>query len=142
VIVKRSVLGRAPASGPTLWLGCESWALGLLVEPALAAFLAARVLRRSEPLADPEAALSPALSGLIGALAVETARRSGIVTRLLGAPPGSDEALLADVTLLLEGRPFSLTVFVVGAGPATREPRLEHLGELTLKLPLVVASVA
>jgi flagellar motor switch/type III secretory pathway protein FliN len=142
LMVKRTVLGRVPALGQTLWLSRETLALGILAEPALAAFVAARVLRRSEPLSEPEAGLSPALAGLIGALAVETARRSGIATTLLGAPPVGEEALVADVTLLLEGRPFSLTVFVVGAAVVTHEPRLEQLGELALKLPLVVASVA
>ena len=142
LVVKRSALGRAPASGQTLWLSRDSLALGVLVEPALAAFLAARVLRRSEPLNDPEAALSPALAGLIGALAVETARRSGMATTLLGAAPVGEEALVVDVTVLLDGRPFSLTLFVVGAAVVADEPRLEQLGELTLKLPLVVASVA
>jgi flagellar motor switch/type III secretory pathway protein FliN len=142
LVVRRSVLGRAPALGQTLWLSRETLALGVLVEPALAAFLAARVLRRSEALSDPEAPLSPTLAGLIGALAVETARRSGIATTLLGAPPVGEEALLVDVTLLLDGRPFSLSVFVVGAATRAGQPRLEQLGSLTLRLPLVVANVA
>jgi flagellar motor switch/type III secretory pathway protein FliN len=142
LLVRRTALGHAPALGQTLWLSRESLALGLLAEPALAAFLAARVLRRAETLSDPEAALSPALAGLLGALAVETARRSGIATRLLGAPPVGEEALLVDVTLLLDGRPFSLSVFVVGAATIVDEPRLEQLGDLTLRLPLVVGSVA
>jgi flagellar motor switch/type III secretory pathway protein FliN len=142
VVVRRTALGRAPALGQTLWLSRESLAVGLLAEPALAAFVAARVLRRAETLSDPEGALSPTLAGLIGALAVETARRAGIATTLLGAPPVGEEALLADITLLLDGRPFSLSVFVVGAAMIADEPRLERLGELTLKLPLVVATVA
>jgi len=142
LVVRRTALGHAPALGQTLWLSRESLALGLLAEPALAAFLAARVLRRAETLSDPEAALSPALAGLLGALAIETARRSGIATRLLGAPPVGEEALLVDVTLLLDGRPFSLSVFVVGAATIVDEPRLEQLGDLTLRLPLVVGSVA
>jgi flagellar motor switch/type III secretory pathway protein FliN len=142
LVVRRSLLGRVPALGQSVWLSRETLALGILVEPALAAFLAARVLRRAEPLADPQAPLSPALAGLIGALAVETARRSGVATCLLGAPPVGEEALVADLTLLLEGRPFSLTVYIVGVATAARAPRLEQLGQLTLKLPLVVASVA
>jgi flagellar motor switch/type III secretory pathway protein FliN len=142
LVVRRSLLGRVPALGQSVWLSRETLALGVLVEPALAAFLAARVLRRSEPLADPQAPLSPALAGLIAALAVETARRSGVATTLLGAPPVGEEALVADLTLLLEGRPFSLTIYVVGAAAVSRAPRLEQLGQLTLKLPLVVASVA
>jgi type III secretion system YscQ/HrcQ family protein len=142
IVVRRSLLGRAPALGQTLWLSRETLALGVLAEPALAAFLAARVLRRAETLSDPEAALSPALTGLIGALAVETARRSGLATTLLGAPPVGEEALLVDVTLLLDGRPFSLTLFVVGAATRASERRLEQLGSLTLTLPLVIATVA
>jgi flagellar motor switch/type III secretory pathway protein FliN len=143
IVVRRSTLARVPALGQAVWLRQETLALGALVEPALAAFLAARVLRRSEPLADPREPLSPALAGLIAALAVETARRSGVATTLLGAPPVGEEALVADVTLLLEGRPFSLMLYVVGAPAALPdEPRLGRLGQLTLKLPLVVASVA
>jgi flagellar motor switch/type III secretory pathway protein FliN len=142
LVVRRSLLARVPALGQTVWLSREPLALGVLVEPALAAFLAARVLRRAEPLANPEDPLSPALTGLIAALAVETARRSGVATTLLGAPPVGEEALVADITLLLEGRPFSLTVFVVGSASPAREPRLEQLGELTLRIPLVVATVA
>ena len=143
IVVRRCVLGRVPALGQALWLSHETLAIGALVEPALAAFLAARVLRRSEPLADPSEPLSPALAGVISALAVESARRSGIATTLLRAAPVGEEALLADVTLLLEGRPFSLTLYVVGAVAAKQEePRLEQLGELTLTVPLVVGSVA
>jgi type III secretion system YscQ/HrcQ family protein len=143
VVVRRSQLGLVPALGQAVWLSRDSLALGALVEPALAAFLAARVLRRAEPLADPNEALSAPLAGLLAALAVETARRCGLATSLLGAPPVGEEALVADVTLLLEGRPFSLTLFVVGAEAATSpEPRLSRLGELTLRVPLVVGSVA
>ncbi len=142
VLVRRSQLGRVPALSQTVWLTRGPLALGVLVEPALAAFLAARVLRRTEPLADPERPLTPALAGLIAALAVETARRCGLATTLLGAPPIGEETLLVDVTLLLEGRPFSLTLFAVGVVTPTTPPRLERLGELTLKIPLVVATVA
>jgi len=142
LVVRRSLLGRVPALGQMLWLSRDTLALGVLAEPALAAFLAARVLRRAETLTHPEAALSPALSGLLGALAVETARRCGIATSFLGAPPVGEEALVVDVTLLLDGRPFSLTVYVVGVVTRVAEPRLEQLGSLTLRLPLVVASVA
>jgi flagellar motor switch/type III secretory pathway protein FliN len=143
VVVKRSQLGRVPALAQAVWLSRESLALGALAEPALAAFVASRVLRRVEPLSDPSAPLSAPLAALLAALAVETARRSGLATTLLGAPPIGEEALVADVTLLLEGRPFSLTLFVVGseAAPAP-EPSLASLGELTLRLPLVVATVA
>jgi len=143
IVVRRSQMGRVPALTQAVWLARETLALGALVEPALAAYVAARVLRRAEPLADPNEPLTPALSGLLAALAVETARRSGIAATLLGAPPVGEEALVADVTLLLEGRPFSLTLYVVGAQAATLpEPGLDALGELTLRLPLVIASVA
>ena len=142
LMVRRSLLGRVPALGQALWLSRETLALGVVAEPALAAFLAARVLRRSEPLSDPNEPLSPTLAGLIAALSVETARRCGVATTLLGAPPVGEEALVADLTLLLEGRPFSLTLYVVGATVDARQPQLAELGELTLKIPLVVASVA
>jgi type III secretion system YscQ/HrcQ family protein len=143
IVVRRSLLGRVPALGQALWLSRDTLALGVLAEPALSAFLAARVLRRVEPLADPSQPLSPALAGLLAALAVETARRTGVATTLLGAPPIGEEALVVELTLLLEGRPFSLTLYVVGAPVAEpAPPRLEQLGQLPLKLPLVVASVA
>lgn len=141
VVVRKSSLGRVPASGQALWLSAGTLALGVLAEPALTAFLAARVLRRAEPLSSPDAPLSPALAGLLAALGVETARGCGIAATLLGAPPVGEEALVADATLLLEGRPFSLTAFVVGAAFAVPAPRLEQLGALTLRLPLVVATV-
>ncbi|RYZ07248.1 MAG: FliM/FliN family flagellar motor switch protein [Myxococcales bacterium] len=143
VFVRRCQLGRAPALSQAVWLSHESLALGALVEPALAAFIAARVLRRGEPLTDPSAPLSAPLAALLAALAVETARRCGLATTLLGAPPIGEEALVAEVTLLLEGRPFSLTAFVVGAEAAPLpEPSLAQLGELTLRVPLVVGTVA
>lgn len=143
LLVRRSQLGRVPALGQAVWLGCGTLALGAVVEPALAAFLAARVLRRTESLSDPNEPLSHPLAALLAALAVETARRSGVPATLLGAAPVGEEALQADVTILLEGRPFSLTLYVVGAEAARLpEPQLEQLGELTLRLPLVVGTVA
>jgi flagellar motor switch/type III secretory pathway protein FliN len=143
VVVRRQVLGRVPALGQTLWFNRDSVALGLLVEPALAAFVAARVLRRAEPLADPREPLTQALAGLLAALVVETARRCGLGVTLLGAPPVGEEALLLDLTLVLEGRPFTLTAFVVGAEVAEPAPaRLDALGDMQLRLPLVVGSVA
>jgi flagellar motor switch/type III secretory pathway protein FliN len=87
--------------------------------------------------------LSAPLAGLLAALCVEAARRSGVATSLLGAPPVGEEALLVDVTVVLEGRPFTLNLFVVGASHAAGpEPTLAPLGELELRVPLVVASVA
>jgi flagellar motor switch/type III secretory pathway protein FliN len=143
VVVQRSALGRVPALAQTVWLGHDRLALGLLAETALAAFLAARVLRRSEPLADPREPLSAPLSGLIAALGVETARRLGVALGLLGAPPVGEEALLVDVTLLLEGRPYSLKLYVVGGFRSdARPPTLELLGALELAVPLVIATVA
>ena len=143
LVVKRALLGRVPALGQTVWLSGAGLSVGLLAEPALTAALAARVLRRTEPLSDPREPLSPALAGLLAALAVETARSSGLAMSLLGEPPIGEEALVVDLTLLLEGRPFSILSYVVGASMAAgAEPRLEHLGELMLRIPLVVASIA
>lgn len=141
VVVKRSSLARVPAAGNVVWLSAGTLALGVVAEPVLAAFLAARVLRRTEPLASPEAPLSPTLAGLIAALAIETARRGGVVTSVLGAPPVGEEALVVDVTLLLDGRPFSLHAYVVGAAFAAHEATLAQLGEVSLRLPLVVAAL-
>jgi flagellar motor switch/type III secretory pathway protein FliN len=142
LLVKRLSLGRAPALGQTLWLSHDQVAIGILAEPALSTFIAAHVLRRAPPLTDPSAALASPLAGLFGALAVETARRIGVPTALLGAAPVGEEALVADVTALLEGRPFTLKLFVVGAAAPRHEPELERLGALPLRLALVVATVA
>lgn len=143
VVVRGTTLGRAPALAQVVWLGTGQLALGLLAEPALAAFLAARMLRHAEPLADPRAPLSPPLLGLVAALAVEGARRAGTVLALLEVPPVGDEALHVDVTLVLDGRPFSLSAFVAGGlGAPSAEPSLERLGALTLSIPLVIASTA
>jgi flagellar motor switch/type III secretory pathway protein FliN len=142
IVVKRSQLGRVPALSQAVWLSRDGVALGALVEPAFATFLASRVLRRAEPLSDPNAPLSPPLVALLAALGVETARRTGVDTTVLGAPPIGEEALVSDVTVVLEGRPFSLKAFIVGAEAAPlREPSLAALGELTLRVPLVGASV-
>jgi type III secretion system YscQ/HrcQ family protein len=44
---------------------------------------------------------------------------------------------------VLEGRPFTLTGYVVGASSAAgAQPALAQLGALTLRIPLVVASIA
>jgi flagellar motor switch/type III secretory pathway protein FliN len=143
VVVQRTVLGHVPALAQTVWLSQGQLAIGLLAEPGLAAFLASRVLRRSEPLANPAEPLSAPLAALIAALGVETGRRLGLATTLLGAPPVGEAALLVDATLLLEGRPYSLRLFVVGALSAGgRVPALAALGPLELAIPLVVATVA
>jgi flagellar motor switch/type III secretory pathway protein FliN len=143
LVVKRALLGRVPALGQTVWLSGAGLSLGLLAEPALASFVAARVLRRAEPLSDPREPLSAPLAGLLAALATETARRAGNALALLGAPPVGEEALLVDVAVVLEGRPFSMTCYVVGASSvAGPEPTLAQLGQLTLRVPVVVASIA
>jgi flagellar motor switch/type III secretory pathway protein FliN len=141
VVVQKSSLGRVPASGQAVWLSAGTLALGVEAEPALAAYLAARVLRRAEPLGNPDEPLSATLAGLIAALAIETARRGGVATKLLGAPPVGEEALVAQVTLLLDGRPFLLSGYVVGAVFAARDATLAELGDVTLRLPLVVATI-
>lgn len=142
LLVRRTQMGLVPALAQALWLQRDGLALGLLVEPALAAYLAARVLRRAEPLTDPREPLTAPLAGLIAALAVESGRRCGVGLALLGAPPVGEEALVVEVTLLVEGRPFTLTAYVVGAevAPAPAPP-LASLGELSLRLPLVVGAV-
>ena len=143
IVVQRSQLGHVPALAQTVWLSQGKLALGLLAEPGLAAFLAARVLRRSEPLADPDEPLGPSLAALIAALGVETARRLGAAAGLLGAPPVGEEALVVDVTLLLEGRPYAVKLFVVGVASGSARPALlAELGPLELALPLVVATLA
>jgi flagellar motor switch/type III secretory pathway protein FliN len=141
--VKQVLLGRVPALGQLVWLCGSGLSVGVLADPALASYLAARVLRRAEPLADPREPLSAPLAGLLAALVTETARRAGVALSLLGAPPVGEEALLVDTTTVLDGRPFLLTCYVVGASTAHgAEPTLAQLGELTLRVPLVIASIA
>ena len=143
LVVKRVQLGHVPALSQIVWLSQAGLSVGLLAEPALASFLAARVLRRQEPLADPREPMSAPLAGLLAALSVETARRSGLALSVLGAAPIGEEGLVIDATLLLEGRPFAVTSYVVGASAvAPAEPSLGRLGELTLRIPLVIASIA
>lgn len=143
IVVRRSRLGRVPDLVRAIWLRRDALTLGAQAEPALAAFLAARVLRRSEPLADPSEPLPPALAGLLAALAVETARALGVPTELLAAPPIGEEALQSELTVLIDGRPFSLTLYTIGGETAPLpEPRLSQLGALTLRVPLVIGAVA
>lgn len=151
VVVRRSRLGKAETTSLAIWLSGEGLQLGVEAEPALATFLASRVLRRSEPLTDPRKPLSPALAGLLAALCVEIARRCGARAplrlveeplQLTGAPALADEATLVDATVILEGRPFSVRVLVLlGIGFCPEEPPLSALGPLLLELPLVVASL-
>ena len=107
LLIRKSVLGHVPASSQSIWLLAEPLAVGVLAEPALGSFLAARILRRAEPLANPEAPLSPALVAVSAALGVEAARRAGIATSVLGAPPIGEEALaavLGDAMAVTPGR--------------------------------------
>lgn len=143
VVLKRSQLGRVPERPGAVWLAADALVLGAAAEPALLTFLAARLLRRAEPLTDPREPLSPPLAGLLAALGVETARRIGVATTLVNAPPHGEEVLLCDVALLVEGRPFTLALYVLGAttNAAPAPPALAALGRLELTLPLVIASV-
>jgi type III secretion system YscQ/HrcQ family protein len=141
----RARLGPVPALPGVLWLSSSSptLTLGLLAEPALASFLSARVLGRPEPLSDPRAPLPSALEGLLAALIVETARRAGVALTLLDSPPGDvDDALSLEGRLLLDGRPFLFSAWIVGADWAAPKPaRLASLGALPLRVPLVLTAV-
>lgn len=141
VLVRRIAQG-AVGAGHSVWLSCGALQLGVVAEPGLAAFLAARVLRRSEPLAHPGEPLSPTLLGLLGALALETLRRQGVSAKLRDALSTGVAVLEVEVTLLLEGRPFSLTLYAAGLAHETREASLRELGEIALTLPLAVATVS
>ncbi len=140
LVVKRLELGHVPALSQTPWLGGSGLAIGLTAEPAMATFLASRVLRQREPLTDPREPLSAPLLGLVSALAVEAARKSGLTLSLLGAAPIGDEALIVDAALVLDGRPYGLRAYVVGYAPPADEPSLHALGELVLRVPLVIAT--
>jgi flagellar motor switch/type III secretory pathway protein FliN len=142
VVVRRCSLGRAPTT-EAVWLGAPGLAVGLFVEPTLAAHLASKVLRRPEPLADPREPLSSALLGLVAALAVESARRAGALFAVIEPPLPAEQVLLVEATLLVAGRPFAVSAAVIDSRPTPPPaPELARLGSLRLTLPLVIATCA
>lgn len=142
LVVRRCSLGRAPAAD-AVWLGAPGLAIGLFVEPTLAGHLASKVLRRPEPLADPREPLTPALLGLVAALAVESARRTGALFAVIEPPLPAAQALLVEATWLIGGRPFAVSAAVVASHAAPPPaPELARLGGLALTLPLVIATFA
>jgi hypothetical protein len=116
------------------------------LDAELATVAVARLLGRAAPITSPGAPLGPVLGGAVTALVIEAARRSGAAEALHVAknpPPAGAPVLRAEATLLLDGRPYGLTVDVALSPSPSRafEPRpsLETVGDLPVALPLVTS---
>jgi flagellar motor switch/type III secretory pathway protein FliN len=143
LVVRRTAMSPAPRSERVLWLSNGSGAVGLEAEPALASFLAARLLRRNAPLVSPTAALPAELEGLLAALAIEAARRASSGEPLtLEASVPVEAVTEVQATFVVDGRPFAVRAHIAAhlTYPLPRRD-LFGLGELPLALPLVVAEL-
>jgi type III secretion system YscQ/HrcQ family protein len=117
--------------------GCE---IVVELEMPLATALLARLLGRSVSLGPSGVPLDPALSGALGALGVEAARRSGAgepLRAVAGATPPSG-AIAAVATVLLDGRPYEACAIGTTSAAPIDPPELRDLGDLALELRLVV----
>lgn len=114
------------------------------LEPALAALLLSKLLRRPVPIVRSDTEFDAGLLGALSALLIEAARRtapSAVLTpRDASARAGSP---VVHLTAIAEGRPYMVALFVAGSwSSAEHEPTramLARLGALELALPLVVA---
>jgi flagellar motor switch/type III secretory pathway protein FliN len=131
----------------------------LEAEPALAASLVARALRRPLPsLVKPGVALSPAVAGALAAVVVAAARRShrGIAMRVLRAGPASvlaadlarsdPELWAVSLTVLVAHDAFAARAIVSRAAALTSSTPLWDVGALAglgltpLALPIVASA--
>ena len=118
----------------------------ILPEPALATLALARVLERAPAVTDPSAPLTPAARGALGAIAVESARRAGgtLALRARSDAPTAGDGVQLDATLMLDDRPYGVTVWARESGAPTATepiaPDLASLGGIPLRLPLVGAA--
>jgi type III secretion protein Q len=125
----------------TLRAGAATVTLG--VEPDLGAALLARVLGRPFALAEPGAALSPALAGALTALAVEVARRVSDVPVLLDGTGTAGAALRVEAIVRIERQAYAAYALVTGDTDVTRRAEtaeLEALGDVPLTIPLVAGA--
>ena len=111
-------------------------------EPDLVHALLERVLGRAFALSRPNPELEPQLAGAFAALVVEAARRvAREPVSLVASSTLPRDAVAAEVTLFLEGRPYAAYARVDASDLPTRvseRPDLASLGELELSIPLVV----
>lgn len=145
VIVQR-ISATLPKRRPLTELGFELGDSGvrcaLAIEPELAVEALSRVLRRRIALSD-RGALDDALAGALHALVFELARRSGAraVLHLLDAADAKARALdvFVEASVLLDGTAYQAVLALELTEPTTRrEPTLAELGELPVRLPVVV----
>lgn len=124
------------------------------MEPALAASLVSRAMKRPAPrVLDPAKPATEPIAGAAGAVLVAIARRAGTPVRLMAA--GSSEAILAShlggrrvaaaFTVLVEYDAFVAHVVLsasrveLAAGAAFDVDALARLGDVKLALPVVAA---
>jgi flagellar motor switch/type III secretory pathway protein FliN len=127
----------------------------VLLEPALAARLAARLLRRIPPAVDPVAPVPDCIQGAVAALALTAARRLGTEQPLTWGASGAaalqarstmgPEAIALDFTVLLSDEAFVVTVLidpaVRSAPPPFDREALRAMGCVPLTLRLVAGQV-
>jgi flagellar motor switch/type III secretory pathway protein FliN len=135
--------GSPPRRFPEVTLRAGAATVTLGVEPDLAAALLARVLGRPFALAEPGAALSPALEGALAALAVEVARRVSDVPVVLERTAVSSAGLRVEAIVRVERQAYSAYALVGGDADITRRGEtadIDALGDVPLTIPLVVAA--
>jgi flagellar motor switch/type III secretory pathway protein FliN len=117
-------------------------------EPGLATAALARLLGRVVPLTDPYAPLDATLTGALAAICVETMRRSGATLPLRatsdspGVPLVPSEGLRLDATVSLDGKPYSVSLWLFSDARPTSgapAPDLALLGDLPITLRVVAA---
>ncbi len=148
LVVQRVRARAQPPASRGVRIGLEpgdgSAELYLHLDSDLAGLALAHVLGRPVQLASPDAALDPALSGALAALALEVARNAGTGVPLLvrRGPPSQAAGVQVDATLLVDGRPYAISAWVRSPAEPTREPppALDpaRLGRLQVALCLVV----
>jgi type III secretion system YscQ/HrcQ family protein len=146
-LVVRSISARdAPAErGVSIPLEVADGSAELVVgvEPALALAVVAQVLGRAASLSAPDAGVDPSLRGALAAVLIESARRTGADLPLRWCRRRSATAAGLEVvaTLLLDGRPYDASVWVVARDSTRARPAasIAELGALEVAVPLVVA---
>jgi flagellar motor switch/type III secretory pathway protein FliN len=99
---------------------------------------------RREVLLSPEVPLDATLRGALSAVCVEVARRTraALPLRALEQTQGLDSAVYVDATLLLDGCPYGVTLCLSAEPRPAIAPEVATLGELLLRVPLVIACSA
>jgi flagellar motor switch/type III secretory pathway protein FliN len=142
----RRVTSEAPKRRSATTLGFELGESGVVcalsVEPELAAHLLARLLRRPIALSS-NAPLDDSLSGALGALVSEAARRAGArsVLRWIGAEDASARArdLFVEAAAVIAGSSYQLLLALSVPETTSSLPvLLGTLGEIEVALPIVI----